>query len=165
MEEIAINLFYNVSGALSTLLLHGLHLLKVSQVPLPDSVCLSPSFYQPACLESFTKFFDSNSSAYYDFQLLKSQFNHFDSWIFVPEYEVACLSYLATSDRKADYIKFARNKLKNGDKVGAISVLEKCMRDSWPDIYRCISKFHYSEIKTGFVKAPTQPNQNSKSWV
>ena len=114
--------------------------MKVTQVPLPVTVCLSPSFYQPSCLGSFTKFLDPNSLEYFEFQLLKSQFNHFESWIALPEYELSCLSYLATSDRKSDYIKFAQNKLKNEDKVGAISVLETCMRDSWPDIYRCISR-------------------------
>ena len=132
------SLRFYITGGLSILLLHGLQIFKVNLPPFPLSLSLSPSFYQPACLHLFTSFSDPSSKLYTEFQLLNTQFNHFESWIYLPEYELPCISYLTTSDRKSDHIKFAQSKLKTGDKMGAISVLERCKRDNWPDIYRCV---------------------------
>ena len=110
--------------------------IGVKNNPLPDSVCLSPSFYQPLCLHFLTKFLNPDSKDYFSFLYLKSQFNHFDSWMVLPEYEFACIAYLSNSSSKSDHIKYAQYKLKIGDTQGAILVLEGCKQDNWPDIYR-----------------------------
>ena len=135
-----------ITGCLSILLLQGLRLLKVIHPPLPVPLNLSPSFYQPSCLHLFTSFIDPTSQTYNEFLLLNTQFNHFDSWLLKSEYELPCISYLATSDRKSDHIKFAQSKLKTGDKIGAISVLERCERDNWPDIYRCVVQLGFNKV-------------------
>ena len=139
-EFILCRLIYLMSllflGSLSILLLHGLILFGVNHNPIPDSVCLSPSFYQPLCLHFISKFINPESQDYSSFLFLKAQLNHFDSWILLPEYNHACLNYLDSSCSKSEHIKYAQYRLKIGDIGGAILALESCKRDSWPDIYR-----------------------------
>ena len=51
-------------------------------------------------------------------------------------YEKQCLDYLATTETKTDFIKYAKHLLENGEDIKAIEVLEKGKKDDWPDIYR-----------------------------
>ena len=96
-------------------------------------VTLSPSFYQPECLNQFSRLCLENSS---DVTSLLLQLNHFDTWLQFPEYEQQCLAHLSVSDKKSDFVKFAKHKLVTGDTLSAISILEMCKRDSWPEVYR-----------------------------
>ena len=93
---------------------------------------LSPSSYQPECLSKIASVCEKENI----WTGLLLQFHHFDSWILVPEYQEHCLSYMDLSDKKSYFIKFAKQRLMLGDTSSAISVLEKCKRDSWPEIYR-----------------------------
>ena len=72
----------------------------------------------------------------------------------MPEYELRCISYLAISDKKSDHMKFAQSKLKTKteNKIGAISVLERCKRDNWTDIYRCVVQLGSNGAPTSWEK-------------
>ena len=51
-------------------------------------------------------------------------------------------------------MKFAQSKLKTKteDKIGAISVLERCKRDNWTDIYRCVVQLGSNGAPTSWEK-------------
>ena len=111
------------SGSLSELLLHSLRSLGVTQITCLGDETLSPSFYQPGSLASFSKFCAASLSV--EFRLLLSQLNHFESWVQNPALEETCMEYLASTDNKTDLIMFAMTKLKAGRKDMAVLALEK----------------------------------------
>ena len=93
----------------------------------------SPSFYQPDCLEQY--FVNSKENK---LELLKisTQFNHFPTWSKFPEYQQQCFIHLSTSTNKKEFMLYAKVKLENGDLPGAISILESCPNQNWPDVNR-----------------------------
>ena len=135
--KIDLMLTYMVTlGSLSELLLHSLRSLGVTHLSCFEGKTLSPSFYQPGTLASFTKFCDTSLSD--DFVWLLSQLNHFESWVQIPALEETCMEYLASSDNKTDLIMFAMTKLMAGGRDMAVLALEKYKRDAWPDVYRSV---------------------------
>ena len=113
--------------------MRGLKSIGAHEVSRLLFVPLSPSFYQPECLNQFSRLGLRNST---DIISLMSGLNHFDTWLQIPEYEQQCLAHLAASDKKSEHIKFAKHKLLTGDTASAILTLEKCKRDNWPEVYR-----------------------------
>jgi hypothetical protein len=97
------------------------------------STTLSPSFYQPHTLHqySFHRVQDGEN-----FVWLSSQFNHLPSWLLIPEFSQACTDYFEISRSKKEYLMYTKALLQAGDKISAISLLEKCTHFQWPEVPR-----------------------------
>ena len=121
-------------GSLCYLLLQGLISNGIRKLTNNlKQIQLSPSTYQPECLNLIATLQPETSN---NFIGLLLQFNHFDTWLQVPEMEDQCQAHMANTDMKRNYIKFAKHRLSIGDTASAISTLESCKRDNWPEIYR-----------------------------
>ena len=94
---------------------------------------MSSSTYQPESLHLIVAL---NPVSDQDMNGLLLQFNHFDTWLQVPEMEEHCQAYMVATDSKSNYLKFAKQRISIGDTSSAISTLETCKRDDWPEIYR-----------------------------
>ena len=124
-----------ILGSLCSLILLGLGKMGVNILPKLMSTPLSPSFYQPECLSKVLSFSPSKELTR-EIPRLLTQLNHFESWIQFPEYDQVCMKYLDACSNKGDVLKMTRHRLQSGDTSGAIYILERFKRESWPDIYR-----------------------------
>ena len=105
----------------------------------PDQLCISfsPSFYQPETLTQYSAIIPQYSQELIE---LAAQFNHFPSWILLPEFKTYCLAHLSVSSKKRDFILYAQRRIQVQDTAGAIEVLESCKKFQWPEVFRILAR-------------------------
>ena len=71
---------------------------------------------------------------------LAANFNHFPSWILLPDYHNLCLSHLETSLKKQEFLMFAQKMIQLKNVPKAITILEKCQKFHCPEIFRLLAR-------------------------
>ena len=97
----------------------------------------SPSFYQPATLHLYSNMVTCNSK---EFLYLAANFNHFQTWILLPEYENLCLEHISSSSQKKEFLMYAQRMIKNKNIPEAVRILESCVQFQRPEIFRLLSR-------------------------
>ena len=127
----------SIIGTLSNLLLGSLTSTGNQIGAALTQVRLSSSFYQPPCLEQYTKHLETPDK---EFVRLLAHFNHFPSMLQIPEYDQRILDTLSLSSSKKEFLLYAKHKLSLGDQAGATRTLESCVKHNWPEVYRLAFK-------------------------
>ena len=91
-------------GVLSLLILSSLNSAGAVLNSDVTNCHFSPSFYQPATLYLYSTMVNSNSK---ELLYLADHFNHFQTWILLPEYENLCLERISSSSsQKKEFLMY-----------------------------------------------------------
>ena len=98
-----------------------------------ENETLSPAFYHPGCLKHYLAI---TTGSKIDLLPLLAQFNHFQAWVQLPEYEQQCVAHLSTSSNKTEFLYYVKKNLELGNKEKATHMLEQCTKFQWPEVFR-----------------------------